>query len=159
MSLVDVEELNMGSSLQNLSSTYQEDYQQWLDETILFLKNRQLDHLDYEHLIEELEDLGNEQKHAVESLVIQVLQHLLFYQYWQSERDYNDRHWRTEIIAFRTQLELRLTTNLKNHLQNRLDYLYSKAKKIAEVKTNLQLPSQNPYSLDEVLDEDWLPKI
>ena len=149
----------MNSSIQTLTSTYQSDYQEWLDETIMILKNRQLDRLDYEHLIEELESLGNEQKRAVESLVIQVLQHLLFYQYWQSERDYNDRHWRGELIAFRTQLELRLTTNLKNNLQDRLDYLYSKARKIAEIKTNLQLPPQNPYSLDEILDEDWLPKI
>lgn len=149
----------MNSSRQGLLSNYQSDYQQWLDETILMLKNRQLDCLDYEHLIEELEALGNEQKRAVESLVIQVLQHLLFYQYWQSERNYNDRHWRTELIAFRTQLELRLTTNLKNNLQDKLDYLYSKARKMAEIKTNLQLPAQNPYSLDEILDEDWLPKI
>jgi hypothetical protein len=149
----------MNSSRQSLPSIYQSDYQQWLDETILILKNRQLKQLDCEHLIEELEALGNEQKRAVESLVIQVLQHLLFYQYWQSERDYNDRHWRTELIVFRTQLELRLTTNLKNNLQDRLDYLYSKAKKMAEIKTNLQFPSQNPYSLDEILDEDWLPKI
>ncbi len=149
----------MNSSLHSLPSIYQNDYQQWLDETILILKNRQLDRLDYEHLIEELEALGNEQKRAVESLVIQVLQHLLFYQYWQSERDYNERHWRAELIAFRTQLELRLTTNLKNNLQERLDYLYSKARKIAEIKTNLHLPPQNPYSLDEILDEDWLPEI
>jgi hypothetical protein len=147
----------MNIPIQDLELTYQRDYQQWLEETVLILKNRQPDRLDYEHLIEELESLGNEQKNAVESLTIQVLQHLLFYQYWQSERDYNERHWRTEIIAFRTQLELRLTTNLRNHLQSRLDYLYSKAKKIAETKTTLQLPLQNPYSLTEILDEDWLP--
>lgn len=149
----------MNNYPQSLLSTYQSDYLQWLDETITILKNRQLDRLDYEHLIEELEALGNEQKSAVESLVIQVLQHLLFYQYWQQERDYNERHWLSEIMAFRTQIELRLTTNLKNHLQNRLNYLYSKARKLAEIKTNLQFPPENPYSLDEILSEDWLPKI
>ena len=149
----------MKSSLQSLASIYESDYQQWLEETILILKTRQLDCLDYEHLLEELEALGNEQKHAVESLAIQVLQHLLFYQYWQTERAYNAQHWRGEIIVFRTQLELRLTSNLKNYLQNRLDYLYSKARKMAEVKTNLQFPTQNPYTLDQILDEDWLPQI
>ena len=149
----------MNRTINALSSTYQIDHQAWLDETILQLKNGQLEHLDCEHLIEELESLGNEQKRAVESLVIQVLQHLLFYQYWQSERDYNERHWRSELIAFRTQLELRLTINLKNHLQDRLDYLYTKVRKIVEVKTDLNLPTQNPYSLDEVLNEDWLPKL
>ena len=149
----------MTHARQSLSSIYEEDYQQWLDNTVLLLKNRQVDSLDYEHLIEELEALGREQKNAVESLVIQVIQHLLFYQYWSSQREDNQRHWRGELIGFRTQLELRLTTNLRNHLSNRLDYLYSKAKKMAEVKTDLKLPSENPYALADILDEDWLPEI
>ncbi|NCR92148.1 MAG: DUF29 domain-containing protein [Microcystis aeruginosa G11-01] len=149
----------MSHARQSLSSIYEEDYQQWLDETVLLLKNRQVDSLDYEHLIEELEALGREQKNAVESLVIQIIQHLLFYQYWSSEREDNERHWRGELIGFRTQLELRLTTNLRNHLSNRLDYLYGKARKMAEVKTDLKLPSASPYTLADILDEDWLPEI
>ncbi|NCS41991.1 MAG: DUF29 domain-containing protein [Microcystis aeruginosa BS13-10] len=149
----------MTHARQSLSSIYEEDYQQWLDKTVLLLKNRQVDSLDYEHLIEELEALGREQKNAVESLVIQIIQHLLFYQYWSSEREDNERHWRGELIGFRTQLELRLTTNLRNHLSNRLDYLYGKAKKMAEVKTDLKLPSASPYTLADILDEDWLPEI
>ena len=149
----------MTHARQSLSSIYEEDYQQWLDKTVLLLKNRQVDSLDYEHLIEELEALGREQKNAVESLVIQVIQHLLFYQYWSSEREDNERHWRGELIGFRTQLELRLTTNLRNHLSNRLDYLYGKARKMAEVKTDLKLPSASPYTLADILDEDWLPEI
>ena len=149
----------MSHARQSLSSIYEEDYQQWLDKTVLLLKNRQVDSLDYEHLIEELEALGREQKNAVESLVIQIIQHLLFYQYWSSEREDNERHWRGELIGFRTQLELRLTTNLRNHLSNRLDYLYGKAKKMAEVKTDLKLPSASPYTLADILDEDWLPEI
>jgi hypothetical protein len=149
----------MTHAKQSLSSIYEEDYQQWLDNTVLLLKNRQVDSLDYEHLIEELEALGREQKNAVESLVIQIIQHLLFYQYWSSEREDNERHWRGELIGFRTQLELRLTTNLRNHLSNRLDYLYGKARKMAEVKTDLKLPSASPYTLADILDEDWLPEI
>ncbi|MFN9734744.1 MAG: DUF29 domain-containing protein [Microcystis sp.] len=149
----------MTHARQSLSSIYEEDYQQWLDKTVLLLKNRQVDSLDYEHLIEELEALGREQKNAVESLVIQIIQHLLFYQYWSSEREDNERHWRVELIGFRTQLELRLTTNLRNHLSNRLDYLYGKARKMAEVKTDLKLPSASPYTLADILDEDWLPEI
>jgi hypothetical protein len=145
--------------LTNLSLMYDSDYQQWLDEMVLLLKNKPVDWLDCDHLVEELEALGREQKNAVESLVIQVIQHLLFYQYWQSEWEDNERHWRGELIGFRTQLDLRLTTNLRNHLFSRLDYLYRKARKMATVKTDLNLPSENPYSLAEILDEDWLPDI
>ncbi len=65
-------------------------------------------------------------------------------------------HWQSEIIAFRTQLESKLTTNLKNHLQQRWEYLSSKAKKIAEIKSGVKMPD-NPYSLEKILDENFLP--
>ncbi len=143
--------------MSDLKELYDCDYDQWLQETVTLLHQGKLNKLDCAHLIEELEALGRNEKNAVESLIIQILQHLLLYQYWQQERDYNARHWAGEIIAFRTQLELRLTTNLKNYLTDRLDYLYLKARKIAQVKSGLQLPESNPYSLEQILDEDWLP--
>ncbi|MGD1713192.1 DUF29 family protein [Dapis sp. BLCC M172] len=51
-----------------------------------------------------------------------------------------------------------MTTNLRNNLAERLDYLYGKARKIAQIKSELQLPEINPYSLEQILDEDWLPE-
>ena len=141
----------------DLTKLYEIDYLQWLEETIDLLKARQFNQLDCEHLVEELEALGRSEKNAVESLVIRIIQHLLLYQYWQEERDNNSRHWPTEILTFRTQLDLKLTTNLKQHLNQRLDYLYTKARKIAQVKSALTLPDTNPYPLEKILDEDWLP--
>jgi hypothetical protein len=143
--------------MNDLTELYDRDYNSWLAETTSLLCQGQLDKLDCEHLIEELEALGRNEKNAVESLVIQIIIHLLLYQYWQQERDFNTRHWQTELFTFRTQLELRLTTNLKNYLSTRLNYLYSKAAKTAQLKSGLQLPNNNPYSLEPILDENWLP--
>ncbi|MFP4694562.1 MAG: DUF29 domain-containing protein, partial [Halothece sp.] len=39
------------------------------------------------------------------------------------------------MVNFRAQLESKLTTNLKKHLQTRWEYLYGKAKKIASLKS------------------------
>jgi len=148
----------MVNQITDLKLLYEEDYFLWLEETIKLLNNRQLENLDYENLIEELEALGRSEKSAVESFVTLIIQHLLFYQYWQEERANNSRHWHGEILTFRTQLEYKLTTNLRNHLAERLDYLYGKARKIAQAKSRLQLPEINPYSLEQILDEDWLPE-
>ncbi len=147
----------MASQITDLKLLYETDYFQWLEKTIKLLNNRQLENLDYENLIEELEALGRSEKSAVESFVILIIQHLLLYQYWQEERANNSRHWQTEILTFRTQLELKLTTNLRNYLAERLDYLYGKARKIAQIKSELKLPEINPYTLEQILDEDWLP--
>jgi len=142
----------MFSQITDLKLLYNTDYFQWLEKTIKLLNNRQLENLDYEHLIAELEALGRSEKSAVESFVILIIQHLLLYQYWEEERDNNSRHWRGEIFNFLTELELKLTTNLRNYLAEGLDYLYSKARKIAQVKSELQLAKINLYTLEQILD-------
>lgn len=37
---------------------YEQDFNLWIKETVNLLKNRQLDQIDYDNLIEEVEDLG-----------------------------------------------------------------------------------------------------
>jgi Domain of unknown function DUF29 len=66
----------------NLKELYEQDYLLWLEEQIKLLSDRQLYQLDYENLIEELETLGRTEKRIVESLMKQLLIHLLLYQYW-----------------------------------------------------------------------------
>jgi predicted unusual protein kinase regulating ubiquinone biosynthesis (AarF/ABC1/UbiB family) len=149
----------MNTQVQNLKQLYETDRDRWLEETIRLLNNRQLEDIDCQNLIEELEDLGNEQKRAVESLLEQVIRHLLLYQYWQSQFKENANHWEAEIIGFRSQLRRRLTTNLRQHLSKELHSLYQDALRFVKAKTKLNLlPSECHYSLDNLLDEDWLPK-
>ena len=100
-----------------LKQLYELDDSQWLGETISLLRNHQFQQLDLEHLIEELEDLGKEKKNAVASLLEQVIRHLLLLQYWTKETEYNIIHWQEEIYNFRTQLKRKMTTNLRNYLE------------------------------------------
>lgn len=143
----------MTSQLVSLKILYEQDYDQWLITTLELLRCREVDQLDYEHLIEELEALGNEQKRAVESLLEQIIRHLLFCDYWHSEVERNYHHWQAEVIGFRTQLRRRLTTNLRQHLQQELDDIYQDALKFVQAKTQLEkLPDQCPYSLEEIIN-------
>jgi hypothetical protein len=148
----------MARQLIALKNIYETDYEGWLQATINLLKTRQLDLLDCEHLIEELEALGNEQKRAVESLLEQIIRHLLLYQYWATKFERNANHWEAEIIGFRTQLRRRLTSNLRHHLVEELPAIYRDALKFVIAKTKLNfLPSECPYTLEQILDENWLP--
>lgn len=143
----------------SLSQLYEEDYVQWLENMASLLKDGQLSQLDQANLIEELEALGRSERHAVASLTIQILVHLLSYQYWETERERNSRHWQVEILTFRTQLNLKLTKNLRNHLEQNLETYYQKAYKITTLKTQMSLPKNNPFNLVKILDEDWLPEV
>jgi hypothetical protein len=142
-----------------LKQLYELDDSQWLGETISLLRNHQFQQLDLEHLIEELEDLGKEKKNAVASLLEQVIRHLLLLQYWTKETEYNTINWQEEIYNFRTQLRRKITANLRNYLEEELNYIYEDALGFVKIKTanTVIFPSQCPYSLEELLDRSWLP--
>ncbi|MFO0196034.1 MAG: DUF29 domain-containing protein, partial [Pseudanabaena sp.] len=56
---------------------YETDFNLWLTETVNLLRKGDIEKLDLEHLAEEVEDMGNNRKDALESNLIRVLQHLL----------------------------------------------------------------------------------
>lgn len=147
------------SVIPDLKTLYDLDDYAWLEETIKLLKAKQFNSLDLENLIEELEDLGNERKHRVESLLEQIIRHFLLLQYWTAERDYNKAHWESEIVSFQNQLRRYLTKNLQNHLERSLPDIYNDVLQYCIKKTqgSVNFPHICPYSLVDLLNPDWLP--
>jgi hypothetical protein len=143
----------------DLKTLYEIDDSLWLEETIELLKAKKFDALDLDNLIEELEDLGNEKKFRVASFLQQIIRHCLLLQFWTSEREYNQAHWRSEIINFKDELNTYLTTNLRNYLEHNLATIYEKALRYLRQKTDnkVNFPDTCPYSLEELLDPNWLP--
>ena len=142
-----------------LKKLYEIDDYLWLQETIKLLKQENLGELDLDNLIEELEDLGRERKNKVQSLLRQIIIHLLLLEYWESEFQLNASHWEAEITEFRTQLNNTLTTNLKIYLDRELEKIYQDALRYVKRKTRLDIfPQQCKYDLEELLNQDWFPE-
>ena len=144
----------------NLASLYDVEYDQWLARTISLLKENRFNELDKDHLIEELEDLSRREKKTVERFLEQIIRHLLLWQYWTAEHDYNANHWQAEIMSFRTQINEDLTQNLRNHLQENQVKIYEKALNYVKQKTGYEVdfPENCPYTLDQLLEMNWLPE-
>ncbi|MDF5710555.1 MAG: DUF29 domain-containing protein [Nostoc sp. S4] len=136
---------------------YEQDYQLWLETTLKQLQERDLAHLDWEHLIEELAALSNEQKHKLESYLLQLLKHLLLYQHWSLPDCKN--HWEVEIDNFRVELrKLTKSKNLYNYLLTVLEQVYIDALRQAKKKSNLNcFPKSCPYTIEQILNVDYLP--
>ena len=143
----------------NLKQLYEIDDYQWLLSTIELLKENRLNELDLDNLIEELEYLARKDKATVKSLLEQIIRHLLLLQYWTVEYDNNAHHWRAEIRSFRNQLEDRLTTNLSNYLADEKLNIYNRGLKYVAEKTKnkVDFPQECPYTLEQLLDENFLP--
>ncbi|MFS0515349.1 DUF29 domain-containing protein [Nostoc sp. UIC 10607] len=146
------------TTILDIKTLYESNYLQWLEETIKCLKNRQLADIDYENLIEELEDLAKNEKRRVKSLLEQIIRHLLLYQYWDLEKPKNANHWAAEIISFRNQVNEDLSANLRKHLEDNFSVIYSNTLDYVKTKTKLNnLPELCPYTLEQILDKNWLP--
>ncbi len=136
-----------------LKNIYEIDEHLWLEETIKILKEKLLNDLDLENLIEELESLSKKDRNRVSSFLEQIIRHLLLLQYWTIEQERNKNHWRAEIQSFRTQLRKYLATNLHNHLANKLNIIYQDALEYVQEKTgfSVDFPEECPYTLEQLL--------
>ncbi len=126
-------------------SLYDTDYNLWVLETVKRLKNRDLDSLDWDNLIEEVEDLSRRDKKKLKSLLKRLCEHLLKLKYWESERERCRGHWQREITNFRQQIhdELKDSPSLKPHLREIFNECYQDGKFIASKRSQLPLNHSN----------------
>lgn len=139
---------------------YDQDFHQWIETTVDYLKQQKFDLVDWDNLIEELEGLGRSEKRAVRSHLVILLQHLLK---WQYQPEYQCRSWQSSINNAKRQL-LRL---LKDNPSLAGDFLvesipdaYEEAREKAAEETTIFLqkfPEECPYLVHQLLDKCWLP--
>ncbi|UZQ53828.1 DUF29 domain-containing protein [Trichothermofontia sichuanensis B231] len=87
-------------------SLYEQDILLWAEDTVAKLKARDFEHLDLEHLIEEVESLGISQRKELLTRLTRLLEHLLKRLYVPSPEDY--RGWENTIREQRRQLRFLL---------------------------------------------------
>ena len=110
-------------------SLYETDYALWLDRTIADLKERKLDSIDWENLIEEVESLGRTEKRELRSRLITLFEHILKRCYTSYTQDY--RGWQGTITRERRDLKELLiqSPSLKTYWQEIVLLCYSEAVK------------------------------
>jgi len=139
---------------------YEEDFNLWLEETVNLLKNRQLDLIDYENLIEEIESMARKDKRALESNLEQILMHLLKWQYQKNKRS---NSWRYSIIEHRNRLkkDFRDSPSLRPYFDNVLEDCYQTAREFASEQTGLDIktfPVDLPFTKEQILSSNYLPE-
>lgn len=146
------------------SPIYEKDFLLWSEEQAAALRAGNLSALDRDGLLEELEDMGNERKEALQSLIRNILAHLLKLEY--SSATDPRAGWVEEITEFRAQAETKLddTPSLKHYADGLHQKAWPQARKMVEksfrvFEEKATLPNDCPYTLDNVLDYDFFPKL
>ncbi|MDY6994666.1 MAG: DUF29 domain-containing protein [Pseudomonadota bacterium] len=127
---------------------YHKDFYAWALHNAQLLRQGKFADLDVEHIAEELETIGKNNKRELASRFKILLAHLLK---WQYQADYRGRSWRSSIVEQRSEM----------NDDESIAYAYPKAVKFAVKETGLSpqtFPQSCPYSLEQILDEDFYPE-
>lgn len=150
-----------------VAALYDEDYYAWARGQAQALRelagSRWNGPLDLENLAEEVDDLARSELRALQSQTERAIEHLLKLEY-AGERDAR-RGWIVSIDDSRREMEKRLSPTLRRELAAALPELYRRERKRTARKLALSgdrtaaeaLPADCPYTVAQLLDEDWFP--
>jgi hypothetical protein len=151
----------------NPDTLYDTDFYAWTRrqaEELRRLKDLRLNvELDLDHVAEEIEDLGTSERDACRSQVERILEHFLKLAY--SPASQPRRGWQRSIVEARSVLENKLSASIRRDVEQHLPRLYRAARRAAilaleeydEAEAARLLPEAGPWTLDEVLRDDWYP--
>jgi ribosomal protein L29 len=147
--------LNMAAS-----GTYESDFYAWTQEQAALLRAGRFAELDVEHIIEEIEDMGKSERRELASRLEVILADLLK---WQYQKGLRSTSWLATIKEQRRRIARHLGKNrsLKAGLEDLLVQAYEDARYTAGIETGyseIAFPAACPWTLEQVLDPDFLPE-
>jgi hypothetical protein len=147
---------------------YAEDYYAWTQDQAEALRRlaeaRWNGPLDLAHLAEEVEDLGTEVRNAVRSHLRRIIEHCLKLEHATATEPRPG--WMRTIANARAEIADRLTPTIRRDAEAMLPRLYTQARRVAalglvehgEPGAADALPEACPYSVEQFLNEEWLPE-
>ena len=143
-----------------LQELYEKDCVLWTEQTARLLRAGSFEELDIESLAEEIEDMGKNRRRELRSRLRVLVSHLLKWQFHGAKRSAS---WESTIFEQREEIAdvLEESPSLKRAMPAGLSKIYAGARKAAAIETGMavtNLPPTCPYSLQQILDESFLPK-
>jgi hypothetical protein len=113
---------------------YEQDFYLWCLETCASLGAREFAAVDVPHLLEEIRDVGNNVRSALESDLGIVVLHLLKWPYQPGGRQDSQR-WEDSLVEHRQRIHrvLKKSPSLKAHLTTAVEEEYPSARQHAQV--------------------------
>jgi hypothetical protein len=138
---------------------YDHDFYAWAMTNAQMLRQQRFAEIDIENIAEELETLGRSEKRELLNRLAVLLAHLLK---WQFQPERRGKSWELTIWEQRRKLRKHLMENpsLRAQLDAAISDAYDDAIAHLSRRTSLEksrLPSQCPYTPDEVFSDDFLP--
>jgi len=140
--------------------SHEKDTYGWAVHTVQLLRNKKMSEVDFDGIIEELEEMGISNKHALKNRLSQLIFHLLK---WQYQPDFRGRSWEGSIEEQRIRLKDLLEDNpsLKTVIEKSMEKAYKLSLSLVRKETPLDLkllPAECPYTFEQVMNDGFYPE-
>jgi len=142
-----------------MAALYEEDFYAWTQRASELLRQGCFGAIDIEHVAEEIEDMGKEQKHALRSQMRKLIFHLLK---WEFQPECRSRSWLESIGNARAEIVdvLEQNPSLRPSTSGLPSDVYKQAIKLAMLETGIAkraFPAACPYTFQQFMDDEFLP--
>jgi len=146
------------------SELYERDYYTWAQEQARALRERRIEEIDWINLAEEIEGLARSEKHALQSRIARLLEHLLKLAYARERMlESNARGWQLSARNARDAVRQLLDEN--PGLQSQLENIFIRAYRSARNGTlrvlrlpDSAIPEASSWTLEQTIDEKFFPR-
>jgi hypothetical protein len=144
-------------------AAYDTDFYAWTQAQAEALRSKNWPALDLTNLAEEIESLCRRDRRAITHQLERLLLHLLKWAYQPGERNRRGRSWLGSMLQARHEIAQLIaeSPSLHDYPAQQLTEAYRHARAQAAIQTSLPLttfPETCPWSLTQVLDEDFWPE-
>jgi hypothetical protein len=139
---------------------YDDDFFLWTQQQARLLRERDEPGIDWENVADEIESLGRRDRRELTSRLSGLLFHL---RKWRYQPEQRKGGWAASIVYQREELHtiLREGPSLRHRPAEILPEIYPLARVRASRETGLvdigQIPQTCPFTIDEILDPEYLP--
>lgn len=138
-----------------MSTLYEKDFTAWSHEQAIYLRNKDFENLDIEHLIEEMGEMANSNKESIESYLGNLIMHMLKQKF---QPDMFCNSWNASITHARSRIKkiIKKNPSLWKYPSEILEDCYRDALKAASEETKIPIRmfgNECPWTLNEILGE------
>lgn len=139
--------------------SHDKDVYGWAIHTAQLLRDKKMNEVDFDGIVEELEEMGGNNESQLINRLAQLVFHLLK---WQYQPDFRCRSWLGSIKEQRkrTKILIKKNPSLKSKLGESFIDAYDIALSLIEKETPIDLkllPDECPYTFDQIMNDEFYP--
>jgi uncharacterized surface anchored protein len=140
-----------------MNELYDKDFNLWAEQMAIAIRERNVNEMDWNNLLEEIEDISASQKRALRNYYYRLAEHILKLRDWHAEQQRNKIKWRVEVTNFRRSINdiFDDSPSLKNYLEQNHATWFSKV--IANYQKNelFLIEDTVVIPLEQMMDDNY----